>query len=684
MGVSINWLKKYVDIDWEAELLAHKLTMAGVAIEGIEKDGEDSILELDLTPNRGDCLGMINLAREVSALNGNEIRIPETSIKENGEDINDYLSIDIDSPELCPRYAARLIKNVKIESSPQWMQEALMRSGVRPINNIVDVTNYVMLESNQPLHAFDYDLLGAEKQIVVRTAMDGEKFTTLDEVERTLDDEMLMITDGERAIALAGVMGGLNTEINDNTVNILLESANFLAANIRKTSRKLGLRSDASVRFEKGADIDGVIYAVNRASSLIQDLTGAEVVSGICDAYPQPQKLRRIQVRPGRVNYLLGTDLSAAEIRKHLAQLKFNIEENEGGFLLDIPNYRPDIEIEADLIEEVARYYGYDNIPAALPCGDTSRGGLDTYQKFRNLLTNNMARTLNEVINYSFINPQFLDMLLLPEDSQIRKVVKVANPLSQEQGVMRTILLPGLLENISRNLARKNKNLAFFELGSVFCPRDEGLPEERLKLGAVVCGSSEENWLKKKMDMDFFFLKGILEKMLKELEIQDCRFQAGQNAPFHPGRTALLLCDGIEIGILGEIHPLVLQNFDIKERTCAFELDVESLFKLAGSKNMKKEIAKYPAVERDIAILLEEGISSAQALSVIEETETDLLQDIIVFDIYSGKQVPAGYKSIAFRLILQSRGRTLTENDVNTVVQEILERLENKLGASLR
>jgi phenylalanyl-tRNA synthetase beta chain len=275
-------------------------------------------------------------------------------------------------------------------------------------------------------------------------------------------------------------------------------------------------------------------------------------------------------------------------------------------------------------------------------------------------------------------------MLLLPEDSQIRKVVKVANPLSQEQGVMRTILLPGLLENISRNLARKNKNLAFFELGSVFCPRDEGLPEERLKLGAVVCGSSEENWLKKKMDMDFFFLKGILEKMLKELEIQDCRFQAGQNAPFHPGRTALLLCDGIEIGILGEIHPLVLQNFDIKERTCAFELDVESLFKLAGSKNMKKEIAKYPAVERDIAILLEEGISSAQALSVIEETETDLLQDIIVFDIYSGKQVPAGYKSIAFRLILQSRGRTLTENDVNTVVQEILERLENKLGASLR
>lgn len=684
MGVSINWLKNYVDIDWEAELLAHRLTMAGVAIEGVEEDGKDSILELDLTPNRGDCLGMINLAREVSALNGNEIRIPETIIQENHEDINDYISIDISAPDLCPRYAARLIKNVKIESSPEWLQEALIKSGVRPINNIVDVTNYVMLETNQPLHAFDYDLLGKEKKIVVRTARDKEKFTTLDEIERILDEEMLMITDGEQAIALAGVMGGLNTEINDKSTNILLESASFLASNVRKTSRKLGLRSDASVRFEKGADVDGVIYAVNRASSLIQELGGGEVVSGICDVYPEPQRPKRVQLRPSRVNYLLGTKLSSAEIKKYLEQLKFNIEEEDGNFLLDIPGYRPDIQIEADLIEEVARLYGYDNIPAALPYGDTSRGGLDSYQKFRNLLNNNMARTLNEVINYSFVNPQFFDMLLLPEDSQMRNVVKVANPLSIEQSVMRTMLLPGLLENISRNLARKNQHLAFFEIGSVFYPREEGLPEEKLKLGAAVCGSSEENWLKKKVDMDFFYLKGILEKMFKELGIQDCKFQAGQNTAFHPGRTALLLCDEIEIGILGEIHPLVLQNFDIKERTCAFELDVELLFKLAGTRKMKEEIAKFPSVERDIAILLEENIMSAQALTVIEETETDLLRDVVVFDIYSGKQVPKGYKSIAFRLTLQSRERTLTENDVNTVVQEILERLEKRLGASLR
>lgn len=685
MGVSIKWLKQYVDFDWTPAELAHRLTMAGVAVENIEEIENDAILEMDLTPNRGDCLGLINLAREVAALSGNSLKIPQISLRENDENINDYIKVEIAAPDLGPRYMARLLKNVEIKESPAWMQEALLASGIRPINNVVDVTNYVMLESNQPLHAFDYNLLNDDKRILVRRARSQEKFTTLDGMERELNEDMLVISDGERAVALAGIMGGENTEIKDDTKHVLLESANFLAASIRRTSRRLALRSDSSMRFEKGADINGTEYAVNRAAQLIQELAGGEVVKGIYDAYPVPQPALKIVLRPERVNFLLGTQLPSGDIEKHLQSLGLLMEWTEGHFVVEIPSYRPDITMEADLIEEIARLHGYENITASLPQGDTTQGGLNTYQRFRNQVKNVMARSLHEVINYSFINPVFADRLLLPDESPLREVIKLANPLSEDQSVMRTILLPGLLENISTNLARKNQNLAFFETGAVFYPLDNvELPLEKLKLGAVVTGKSQSNWLKKQVDMDFYYLKGILEDLLWELGIRDYSFVEGRDDSYHPGRTARLLCHGQELGIIGEIHPLVLQNFDIKARTCAFELDMDELFKEVAGKKMMESITKYPAVERDIALLLSADVPAAKVVEVIQNTEKELLQSQNIFDIYAGEQVPKGCKSMALKLVFQSSERTLTDAEINECMDKIIQDLQDQLQAVLR
>lgn len=683
MGVSINWLKTYVDIDWSAEELAHRLTMAGIAIEGVEAQGKDTVMELDLTPNRADCLGMINLAREVAALTGNPLKIPAINLLENRENIDDYIRVEIEAPDLCPRYTARVVKNVQIKPSPDWMQEALINSGIRPINNIVDITNYVMLEANQPLHAFDYNLLGKEKKIVVRKAEYQENFVTLDGVERELDLDSLVITDGIRPVALAGIMGGLDTEITDNTTEVLIESAHFLYSNIRRTSRKQVLRSDSSIRFEKGTDPNGVIYAVNRAASLMQELGGGEIVRGICDVYPRKKETIVVGIRPNRVNYLLGTELSSREIKSYLEKLNFDMKEKRDYLEVKIPTYRPDISREADLIEEVARLYGYDNIPATIPSG-VSKGGLTPYQQFRDKLKEVLSGCFNEVVNYSFVSPQVFDRMMLPPDAAERQVIQLANPLSEEQSIMRTLLLPGLLDNLSRNLARKNENLAFYEVGSVFIPTGEQLPDEQLKIAAVVTGHLELNWLKNKVDLDFFYLKGVLEVLLQEMGITGCRF-VSEKLPFlHPGRTAGIYSNDHKIGVIGEIHPLVLQNFAIKERACGFELDVDQLFKLTARKKMTDEIARYPSVKRDIALLLKQEVTAADALAAIKASEPELLRDVVVFDIYTGAQVPEGYKSAAFSLTFQSMEKTLADADISNSVQNILNNLRDQLGAVLR
>ncbi len=684
MGVSINQLKKYVQFDQTAEQLAHNLTMAGIAIEGVENIGDDQLLELDLTPNRADCLGWINLAREISALTGSELTTPETFIKENEELIEDYITINIDAAHLCKRYAARVIKDITIKASPEWLQTALNKAGIRPINNVVDITNYVMLETNQPLHAFDYELLGEHKQILVRQAHAQEPFTSLDSIARQLDEDMLVITNGEKPIALAGVMGGENTEINDQTRVVLLESANFLATNIRKTSKQLGLRSDSSTRFEKGVDPNGVIYAVDRAAQLIHELAGGEVVKGICDVYPETVEPLIILLRPEKVNNLLDTNISAIEIKSYLEKLRFKVTENEDGFLVQVPTYRPDISIEVDLIEEVARLHGYDKIPATLSYGTIQPGGLNAVQQFRNHIQNILARNLLEVINFSFINPASFDLIRLSGEDKLRNCVKVANPLSEEQAVMRTLLLPGLLKNISDNLARKNENLAFFEMGTVFYPTKKALPQEVLKLGAVVAGNFETNWLKNEVPMDYFYLKGLVEDLLNNLGIREFTFVAAEHPAFHPGKTAMVMSGDKEIGIIGEIHPETCKNYDIKIRATAFDFDVTTLFNLSKPTKMTKEITRYPGIKRDIAVIIPQTVTYLEANDVIKADKSGFLQEVGIFDVYTGDQVPEGYKSMAFRLLFRSNEKTLTENEVNPLVEEILLKLKNQWGALLR
>ncbi|MDD4775210.1 MAG: phenylalanine--tRNA ligase subunit beta [Syntrophomonas sp.] len=683
MHASINWLKEYVDFTWSGEELAHRLTMAGIAIEDVQEVEGDSILGLDLTPNRGDCLGIINLAREVAALTGHEVSLPAIDIRETGDSISDLIRVEISAPDLCPRYTARLVRNVKIKPSPQWMQDRLLSCGVRPINNVVDVTNYVMLECNQPLHAFDYDLLSQAKTILVRRAQAGEKITTLDGVERVLNGDSLLITDDGHPVALAGVMGGQNTEIGADTVNVLLESAYFQNIGIRRTSRLVGLRSDSSIRFEKGTDVNGVVYAVNRAAYLLQELAEAEVVSGVADCYPQPLAVKQVVLRPARVNYLLGTEMSADQVRGYIDSLHFTCQVRDGDLIVTIPSYRPDIDLEADLIEEVARLYGYDSIPAQLPPGIT-QGGLTPFQAFRDQVSRFMAGWFYEAVNYSFVATRYFDMLRLPSDSPLREVVVLANPLSEEQAIMRTILLPGLLETVSRNLARKNSNLAFFEMGSVFHPRPGSQPREVLKLAAVVAGRADANWFKTDLEMDFYHLKGVAENLLSTLGIEAVEWVEGHDISYHPGRCASLRCGQLELGVLGEIHPLVRQNFDIKPRACGLELDLHQLFELSRLKVMSAEVPRYPAVERDIAIIVPQDLRAARAESVISRAGGDLLKKVSIFDVYTGEPVAAGYKSMAYKMTFQSGERTLTEAEVTSLMEDIRAALSSELQVSTR
>lgn len=684
MHASIDWLKDYIDFPWSAEELAHRLTMAGIAIEGVEQVGDDKVLGLDLTPNRGDCLGMINLAREVAALTGNELSRPPIELHENSETIDDYITVEITAPDLCPRYTARLVKNVRLKPSPDWMQARLLSCGVRPINNVVDVTNYVMLECNQPLHAFDYDLLSPAKTILVRRAQDGEHITTLDGVDRELNDESLLITDNGRPVALAGIMGGANTEISDDTVTVLLESAYFENIGIRKTSRLVGLRSDSSIRFEKGTDVNGVVFAVNRAARLLQELADAEVVSGVADCYPQRIAEKTVLLRPARVNYLLGTELSSGQVSGYIASLRFSYVEQSGDLLVRVPSYRPDISQEVDLIEEVARLHGYENIPAQRPCGTVTQGGLTELQSFRDRLGRFMAAWFYEAVTYSFVPPRWFDLLRLEPDNPLREAVVVSNPLSEEQSTMRTLMLPGLLETVSRNLARKNNNLAFFEMGSVFYPRPPGQPEEALKVAVVVAGRTEPGWFKSAVEMDFYYLKGIAEALLESVGIEEVEWIECQDPSYHPGRSAWLRYRNTLIGVLGEIHPLVRQNFDIKPRACAMELDVGILFELSRLKVMTENISRYPAAERDIAIVVREGLPAREVEAVIRQRGGQLLRAVSVFDVYTGEQVAAGSKSLAFKMTFQSADRTLTEAEVNNLMEEIRSALAAELQATSR
>lgn len=648
---------------------------------------DDTILELDLTPNRGDCLSMIGVAREVSALLGQPLRLPETEVEEvPGSSIEGYVRVDIQEPALCRRYVALLFTNIKVGPSPLWMQERLRAAGMRPINNIVDITNYVMLEIGQPLHAFDYHAL-KDGHIIVRRAQPGETIVTLDGNERRLEPEMLVIADPGGPVAIAGVMGGLSTEVTEKTTAVLLESAYFNPLSIRRTARALGLRSEASLRFEKGIDLEGCLRAAKRAAYLVAKLGAGEVVAGAVDSYPLPMERRTIVLRPERVGQVLGINISPSQTKALLSRLGFEVQESEKQFLVKVPSYRVDVSREIDLVEEVARIYGYQHIPATLPFGSTTKGFRTRRQELLRRLREVLVECgLSEVITYSFINPASFDRLRLPPDSPLRQVLKLQNPLSCEQSVMRTTLLPGLLEVLVRNYNRRVTSGAIFEVGRVFYPKGgEALPEEKLVLSAAAMGQAAAGWNHQPVNLDFYFLKGVLEVLAERLGFPKITLEREKENPtFHPGRTARLKVGGITVGVLGEFHPDVLEEYGLGSRACAFELDLEALLEMATREPKYQPLPRFPGIKRDIALVVPREVPCGEVLRVIREAGGTNLRQVSVFDVYEGRQIKKGCRSLAFSLFFQAGDRTLTDEEVAAQIEAISAAVAKELGAELR
>ena len=642
---------------------------------------DDIMFELEITPNRPDCLSLIGVAREIRAETGNPLKLPAVDLKENNIDIGDLTSVTINAPDLCPRYAARVIQGVKVAESPAWLQRRLESVGV--INNIVDVTNFVLMEYGQPLHAFDYHKL-AENRIVVRRAADGEGLTTLDEVERELTTDMLVIADAKKPVALAGIMGGYDSEITETTCDVLLESAYFNPSSIRATARTLGMNTEASYRFERGADPGVVLDALDRAAQLIAELTGGTVCEGAVDVYPGEQPLRKVQLRPDRVNFVLGTVIEVAEMEQILSRLGFDVEESGDGYQVTIPTFRSDITREIDLIEEIARVYGYDNIPTTLPKGDipvpASDPKVEVRKRIRRFL---LAGGMMEAINYSFCDPNCFEKIRLGAESPLRDVLPLQNPLSPEMSVLRTTLIPGLLENTQHNRNHQINAIALFEIGSIFV-RD-GDQKEPERIAGVLAGQVGDGvYGDPYRDPDFFDIKGLVEGMLETCGITEYTLQKTDVPTFHPGRNAEVLIGETHVGTFGEAHPEVLENYDLPYKAYLFEFDLEALVDAAVFAKRFEPISIYPKVERDLAIVVDKAVLSDIPIELIYKTGGEWVESVRLFDVYEGEQVPEGKKSLAYTIVYHSATETLTDKAVNALHEKVVEHLHQELGAELR
>lgn len=639
---------------------------------------KQAVVDFEITPNRPDCLSMVGMAREAAATFGSALNYPDTSCTdETDQQAKDFIQVEIKDPKLCRRYAARIVTDVKIGQSPWWLQKRLMYAGMRPINNIVDITNFVMLEYGQPIHAFDIRQI-ADNKIVVERAEKGEKFTTLDNTERTLTDDMLLIKDGQKGVAIAGVMGGLNSEIEDDTTTILVESANFNGDSVRATSKALGLRTEASSRFEKGIDPNLCQAAADRVCRLIEILGCGKVASGTVDVYPKKFTAEPIDVRVDRVNKVLGIELSRDEMVKIFESLEMRVEGDGQTMKVTPPTIRQDMLSEVDFIEEVARMYGYDKLPVTLPKGNSEAG-----QSRERTLVDIARDTLcalgaNEIQTYSFVSPKGVDDVRIDEDSWERAFVKILNPLGEENSVMRTILTPNLLEVLGRNFSRNIEAVKAFEIGSTFTTnfiRPEDLPEEQTGLCVGLYGK----------DADFFTLKGMVTELLRILGVSGVTFIAeSEYGVYHPGRCARIAVEDEELGILGEIHPDVAEKFGIGTRAYCCEMFFDSVVRHANIAKAYKPLPKYPATSRDIALLVDEEIQVGEIENIIKEHGKSILEKVQLFDVYRGKQVAEGKKSVAFALTYRDKNKTLTDEDVAKVHEKVLEALEEKANAVLR
>ena len=636
---------------------------------------DDVVFEYEITSNRVDCYGVLGIAREAAATFQKKFCPPVVEVKGNDENASDYVKVTVEDPELCPRYCARVVKNVKIGPSPKWMQRCLASNGIRPINNLVDITNYVMEEFGQPMHAYDLDTI-ANREIVVRRAGKDEKFVTLDGQERTMDENVLMICDGEKAVGIAGIMGGENSMITDDVKTVLFEAACFDGTSIRLSSKRIGLRTDASGKFEKGLDPNNAQAAIDRACQLMEELGAGEVVGGMVDVCSETREPSRVKFEPEKINKLLGTNLTKEEMIGYLGrvELAYDAETDE----IVAPTFRQDIHCNADVAEEVARFYGYDKIPMTLPTGEATTGKLPFKLRIQEV-----ARDIaeycgfSEGMSYSFESPKVFDKLCIPKDSDLRKVITISNPLGEDYSIMRTSTLNGMLASLSTNYNRRNKDVRLYELGNIYLPKSlpiTELPDERTMFTLGMYGKG-----------DFFDMKGVCEEFFEKIGMKKkVTYDPNSEKPFlHPGRQANMIYEGKVVGYLGEVHPSVADNYSIGEKAYIAVIDILDILEFAGFNHKYTGIAKYPAVTRDLSLVVPHAVLAGQIEEIFDQRGGNILESYQLFDIYEGAQIEKGFKSMAYSLVFRAHDKTLGENEISAVMKKIMNGL-NGLGIELR
>ncbi|WP_287793199.1 phenylalanine--tRNA ligase subunit beta [Megamonas sp.] len=650
----------------------------------------DVVLEFELTANRADCFSVFGLVREIAAITGNKPHFPEIKVNEDDNTkLNDIFSVEIADPDLCSRFSTRMLKNVKIGPSPEWMQQRLEGAGIRSINNVVDVTNFVMIELGHPMHAYDYDKITGKK-LIARRAIEGEELHTLDDTSRKAKGEMLVIADSEKAAGLAGIMGGFETEITDTTTTVVLESADFYGPCIRRTARACGLSSEASGRFERGVDSETTIKALDRAAQLLQEMGACTVCEGIVDVYPNPKQANYVTFTPEQINNHLGTNIAKDVMLNIITSVGFDVTKDENDEItVKVPSWRNDVTCMADISEEIARLYGFDKIKSTLPNGVSMQGTQSAKQTFIDKVKASLSsQGLYETISFALTNEETFNKLNIPQDSPLRKAVPIMNPLSDEYPLVRTTLLSSIFDNLARNLARKNDDVALFEVGSVFFPKAlpvTELPDEVVKIAGAITGRrNAQGWNQTNDMVDFYDAKGIIEELLANLRVTRYTVEAGTHYAMHPGKTALFKKGRDVIATVGEVHPAVLSAYGITKPVYIFELDATTVMKYMAKDLKYKALPKYPATSRDLAMLVDVDVNAADIEKAMTKAAGQNLTQITLFDVYTGKQVEKGKKSLAFSLTFQSNDKTLTDAEIDPAIEKIVAKLQKDFNANLR
>ena len=650
----------------------------------------DVVLEFELTANRADCFSVFGLVREIAAITGNKPHFPEIKVNEDDNTkLNDIFSVEIADPDLCSRFSTRMLKNVKIGPSPEWMQQRLEDAGIRSINNVVDVTNFVMIELGHPMHAYDYDKITGKK-LIARRAVEGEELHTLDNTSRKAKGEMLVIADSEKAAGLAGIMGGFETEITDTTTTVVLESADFYGPCIRRTARACGLSSEASGRFERGVDSETTIKALDRAAQLLQEMGACTVCEGIVDVYPNPKQANYVTFTPEQINNHLGTNIAKDVMLNIITSVGFDVTKDENDEItVKVPSWRNDVTCMADISEEIARLHGFDKIKSTLPNGVSMQGTQSAKQTFIDKVKASLSsQGLYETISFALTNEETFNKLNIPQDSPLRKAVPIMNPLSDEYPLVRTTLLSSIFDNLARNLARKNDDVALFEVGSVFFPKAlpvTELPDEVVKIAGAITGRrNAQGWNQANDMVDFYDAKGIIEELLANLRVTRYTVEAGTHYAMHPGKTALFKKGRDVIATVGEVHPAVLSAYGITKPVYIFELDATTVMKYMAKDLKYKALPKYPATSRDLAMLVDVDVNAADIEKAMTKAAGQNLTQITLFDVYTGKQVEEGKKSLAFSLTFQSNDKTLTDAEIDPAIEKIVAKLQKDFNANLR